>query len=109
MSDLGPADLAAYLSAAVFLLLAGQWIAAARTQPDEQAKRYAIGFALCMGGGLVARAPATLTALGGSAVARIRGRWSATSSRPPPAASWCCSRWHCGSGASRSAGCGRDA
>ncbi|MGC0316995.1 MAB_1171c family putative transporter [Kitasatospora acidiphila] len=64
MSDLGPADLAAYLSAAVFLLLAGQWIAAARTQPDEQAKRYAIGFALCMGGGLVARAPATLTALG---------------------------------------------
>ncbi|MCC9307137.1 hypothetical protein LN042_08490 [Kitasatospora sp. RB6PN24] len=64
MSDLGPADLAAYLSAALFLLLAGQRIAAARRQPDDRVQRYAIAFALCLGGGLVMRARATLTALG---------------------------------------------
>jgi hypothetical protein len=64
VTELGPADIGAYLSATLFLLLAAQRAAAARTQPDDQAQRLAAGFALCMGFALVALAPATLAALG---------------------------------------------
>ncbi|GAA1945615.1 MAB_1171c family putative transporter [Kitasatospora viridis] len=63
MVELGPADLEAYLSATLFLLFAAQRMHAARAHPDDQAQRYAIGFALCMGAALVALAPATVAAI----------------------------------------------
>ncbi|MFE9421503.1 MAB_1171c family putative transporter [Kitasatospora sp. NPDC006697] len=63
MAELGPADLAAYLSAALFLLFAVLRLGPVRAQPGDHAQRYAVGFAFCMGGGLVALAPATLAAL----------------------------------------------
>ncbi|MGF1428039.1 MAB_1171c family putative transporter [Kitasatospora sp. LaBMicrA B282] len=63
MSGPAPADLAAYGSAALFLAFAGQRLTAVRRNRGDQVSLYAGGFALCMGGGLVALAPSTLAAV----------------------------------------------
>ncbi|MEY9943530.1 MAB_1171c family putative transporter [Kitasatospora sp. GAS1066B] len=62
----GPADLAAYGSATLFLAFAVQRFAALRGHRGNRGDRvslYAGGFALCMAGGLVALAPSTLAAV----------------------------------------------
>ncbi|GAB2691053.1 MAB_1171c family putative transporter [Kitasatospora kifunensis] len=64
MVELGPADLAAYSAAALLLGFAGQRLAAVRSNRSDLIQRYACGFALCMGGALVTRAPGLVTATG---------------------------------------------